>query len=126
VVRVCPVCPQLLFTVILELEVVMKRKCLWVLAVFAMYWSGYAHSGAYCSENITNVILHVNGNVYFTTDKTCPSNWCQINWGTSSKSAYATLLAARVTAKPVSFYWPDLTDCTQINVVYASPNYFQF
>lgn len=52
-----------------------------------------ANARADCAKNIRAAILHVNGNVYFTTDKTCP-NWCQASWGSSSnnKSALAMLL----------------------------------
>ena len=70
--------------------------------------SAPAFSGEYCwSETITLVIVHEDGNVYFTTNKSCPG-WCRINpaWsGDRRKEAYAMLVAARVSGNPMSFFW---------------------
>ena len=103
----------------------MKKIILAISAIAAISSSTSAFAGVECAENITQVILHANGQVYFKSDKTCTYNWCQVNWGTDekNKSAYTLLLTAKVTAKPVAFWWENLSACTQSNVVYASPAY---
>ena len=82
-------------------------------------------AGVTCNENITSTILHSNGNVYFLSDKTCTTSWCQINWGTDDKNkkGLAMLLLAKATSKPVTFNWPNLNACTEANPVYTSPPY---
>lgn len=82
-------------------------------------------AGATCTENVASAYVHSNGGVYFTTDKTCSVNWCQVNWGTDDKNkkALAMLLLAKATSKPVTFYWPNVSTCSEVNLVYASPSY---
>jgi hypothetical protein len=57
-----------------------------------------AKAEAMCTEKITKSILHSNGQVYFQTDQTCSTNWCQINWGSSAnnKNGLAVLLSAKL------------------------------
>lgn len=92
-------------------------------AVILAYTSGYANAGTYCNENVNSVILHNSGAVFFKTASTCSTNWCQIQWDTpeKTKSAYAMLLAAKLSDKKVFFYWPNLSACSQANANYASP-----
>ena len=87
-----------------------------------------ANAGVSCSETVTNVIVHSNGAVYFQTDKTCAGAWCQISFASESanKNAYAMLLTARATGKPLSFAWANISACTASNVVYASPDFIFF
>jgi len=99
------------------------KKYLLGLIISTMLWSGHARSvGVYCQENVTSLVQFSDGFVYFTTDKTCP-NWCKIDWTVSDavKRAFATLLTARVSGKPVISYWPNLNSCGEINAVYAIP-----
>ena len=83
-----------------------------------------ASAGVHCAEKIKSAILHQNGNVYFTSTKTCP-NWCQIKWvGEGDKDrAFSTLLAARTADREVTFYWPELSSCSSVNPTYQSPGY---
>ena len=85
-----------------------------------------SYSAVSCGENVTSVILHSNGNVYFKTDQTCTNNWCQITWtGEGDKDrALSVLLTARATEKKITFYWQNINACSEQNVTYASPGYF--
>src|SRR5580704_8638770 len=89
------------------------------LAVLAMH-SPAAYADATCTENVTGLISHTNGYVYFTTDQTCPS-WCQINFATpdANKEAYAMLLSANAQGKTIVFSWANLTSCSTHNPVYT-------
>jgi hypothetical protein len=99
---------------------VQRAKRLLALTLFAAATS--SNAGVYCNENVSEVIVHANANVYFKTAQTCSGNWCQANWGTSSKNAYAILLVAKTTGKRLQFYWPNLSACTQVNASLASPD----
>jgi hypothetical protein len=79
----------------------------------------------YCSETVTGVVMHSNGNVYFTTSGTCALSWCEIAFvsADANNKAYALLLIALTTGKPVAIDWPNITGCTQQNVVYAVPGF---
>ncbi len=94
------------------------------LAALFMCISSATNAATHCTEAITRAILHAGGGIYFTSDKTC-SNWCQINWGTSekNKNGYAMLLAAQTSARTITFYWPNVEACTEVNATYASPDY---
>ena len=93
--------------------------------IAALTATSLAMAGTTCTENIKSAILHSNGNIYFTSDQTCATAWCQINWGTEEKNkkAFAMLLLAKATSKPISFYWSNLNSCTEVNPVYSSPAY---
>ena len=95
--------------------------------VLMIIFPSIASAGVDCSERVNHAILHQNGNVYFTTDKTCP-NWCQIKWTNDGDKdrAYSTLLAARVTQKNMTFYWASLNSCDDKNATYTSPSYMVF
>ncbi len=100
------------------------RLSLVVATVLLAAGTGAANARVDCVEAVTGAVLHVNGNIYFTTDKTCP-NWCQVNWGSSAanKNAFAMLLAAKTSARQITFDWPYLASCTEINTGGASPDY---
>lgn len=95
------------------------------LGVLAASICTLATAGVTCTESIASAVLHSNGGVYFLSDKTCTASWCQVNWGTDDKNkkALAMLLLAKATAKPVSFYWPNLNSCSEVNPAYTSPAY---
>lgn len=84
-----------------------------------------AWSAAECTEKVTRVINHKNNGIYFQTDKTCSSNWCQIAWGTEAANnrGFSVLLTAKTTDKTVTIYWPELSSCDALNPVYKSPEY---
>jgi hypothetical protein len=100
----------------------LKYKTLAFLIVSAMY--APLSNAVACNENITAVVLHSNGHVYFTTDHTCVSNWCELAWTDSEqlKRGYAMLLSARLSDRGITFDWPNIPTCSTPNVVYASPN----
>jgi hypothetical protein len=88
--------------------------------------AGVARADVGCSETITAIIMHSNGNVYFTTSQTC-SSWCMVSFSTAdgNKAAYAMLLAAKAQDKPLWFDWYNLTSCSQQNAVYAAPGFME-
>jgi hypothetical protein len=96
----------------------------------SMSFTGASEASALCTESVINVIVHTNGNIYFMTDKTCSGNWCQLNLAAGNasvnKSAYAMLMTAMTTSKPISFQWDVISDCTQQNAIYTSPAYMVF
>lgn len=75
-----------------------------------------------CTETVTTVIVHTDGDIYFQTSVTC-SQWCQASGtGTLLQNEYALLLTAYTTGAPVAFNWPNLTACTAGgNATYAEP-----
>ncbi len=80
-------------------------------------------AGVYCTEDITQLITHENGKVYFKTNKTCMNGWCHLDWSSQDQidRAYSVMLAARMSGNALVFYWRDLESCSEINVTYASP-----
>lgn len=97
----------------------------WVLGLelAAALACGSVSAATECTEVITHVFNHSNGDVYFSTDKTCKAGWCQLNGNAEFvRRGYAMLLAAQLAGKPVAFWWPQLASCTQ-NATYASPEY---
>jgi hypothetical protein len=95
----------------------------WAVVLIAAWAWGSANAATECTETVTQVFNHSNGDIYFATDKTCKAGWCQLNGNAEFvKRGYAMLLAAQLTGKPVSFRWSQLAGCTQ-NSLYASPDY---
>ena len=101
-----------------------NAHCL-LLAATACFSASLSHAAASCVENVTMAILHSNGNVYFTTDQTCSTTWCQVDWGTAekNKNALAALLMAKMGDLSMEFYWPNIQACSDKNAVYSSPAY---
>lgn len=95
------------------------------LCILLLLLSPSAFSGVHCSEKATQVILHKDGQLYFMTDQTCSAHWCQVKWtGQGDKDRLLSLLlTAQTTQKPLVFYWADIANCSQKNVVYSSPEY---
>lgn len=95
-----------------------------IIVLLLLITSMYA-GGVRCSERITNLILHSDGNVYFRSDDTCPSSWCKIAWGSEEKNtrAYSMLLTAVSSKKKVIFYWTKINSCYEKNKTYASPDF---
>ena len=84
---------------------------------------GSVNAATECKETVTQVFNHSNGDVYFSTDKTCKAGWCQLSGNAEFvKRGYAMLLTAQLAGKQVAFWWPQLASCTQ-NATYASPEY---
>lgn len=81
-------------------------------------------AGVYCEEIVRSITVHTNGRIYFKSD-TCSKNPCQLphNLPDVQKTAFALLLSAKERNKPVTFYWPHLTSCTE-NSVDAVPESF--
>lgn len=89
--------------------------------------AGVARADVGCRETITALIMHSNGNVYFTTSQTCTS-WCVVSFSgtTGNNQAYAMLLTARAQSTSLWFDWPNLTSCSQLNAVNATPSFMEF
>ncbi|MEP0176626.1 MAG: hypothetical protein ABJH28_09220 [Paraglaciecola sp.] len=85
-----------------------------------------SHAAVSCKENILDLVVHNNGNVYFSTDNTCP-NWCLADLGSEKNNdrAYALLLAARTKGEALMMRW-DLAACSENNASYAKPSYIFF
>ena len=81
-------------------------------------------SAVSCTETIVAIVLHTNGNLYFTTSQTCTTGWCQIAFSTADEinKAYAMLLTAQTLNKPVTFGWDNISSCATPNALYASPS----
>jgi hypothetical protein len=71
-------------------------------------------AGVYCDEIVRSLIVHTNGRIYFKSD-TCSKNPCQLpnHLPEVQKAAFALMLSAKETNKPVTLYWPHLTSCTE-------------
>lgn len=66
-----------------------------------------SQAGEYCWNESIQLLIMQGDDIYFTTDKTCP-NWCTLHpeWSQEArKRAYATLLTAKTTGTPVTFFW---------------------
>jgi hypothetical protein len=99
----------------------MKFRC--VLAVVFCLLTTTAGAAVTCNESITAVVNHSGGNVYFTTDQSCASNWCQLSGNADFiKRGYAMLLAAQLTGKKVAFQWGAIASCAS-NPIFSSPEY---
>jgi hypothetical protein len=77
-----------------------------------------------CSEMITNVTVHVDGNVYFSSSLTCQTVWCQLpGTGDTLNRGYAMLLTAQAQGIPVGFGWSTIPNCNTQNVQFAMPDW---
>lgn len=80
-----------------------------------------------CTEKITSITSHNNGNIYFNTNKVCKTHWCILGsqlWDTPDKlkNGLAVLLTAKTTASDVQIEWDaTVTDCTTEITQYATP-----
>ena len=103
------------------------RNILFVATTLMLSFSGSVFAGVSCTENVTEVILHSNSNIYFKTDKTCPS-WCQIGFTDNAQKgrAYGMLLSAATTKTNMRFNWLAIDSCDQTNETYASPDYIMY
>ena len=105
-----------------------RTRTIWAAPCVALAIGSLGLNDAYadvtCTETVTNLFVHSNGNVYFTTSETC-SSWCEISFATSAANnqAYAMLLSAHFQGLPVIFDWPNLTSCSTLNAVYAIPGW---
>lgn len=92
-------------------------------AVSAIFVAGHVQAGVYCNEKLVQFTTHANGEIFFTTDRTCQPSWCKLNWaGVAQKNGTLTLVTAHSLSRTLSFYWPALTSCSQANAVNASPD----
>lgn len=103
----------------------MKRIIACLAVVLSSTFGGAAYADVNCAESVTNLIVHSNGNIYFQTNLTCSSNWCQLNWSNSNlvNQGYAMLLSAQISGKAIVFDWPNIASCGVQNIIYASPSY---
>lgn len=83
-----------------------------------------------CTDKITNVTTHSNGNIYFSTEKVCSAHWCVLGiekWNTSDKlkSALSALLTANTTKNEVVLEWDSaiVPNCATIVADYATPGF---
>lgn len=98
------------------------RKIFIFMTAIALLSSNIANA-ATCGEKVVNIISHSNGNIYFTTDHTCP-NWCQLGGNPAFiKQSYAMFLTARANDKYIEFAWNNLASCGEKNEVYAIPDF---
>ncbi|WP_157598288.1 MULTISPECIES: hypothetical protein [unclassified Rhizobacter] len=78
----------------------------WIVGLVAAIGCASVNAATECKETITQVFNHANGDVYFSTDKTCKAGWCQLNGNAEFvKRGYAMLLAAQLAGKQVAFWW---------------------
>ena len=101
----------------------MRRGLISAIAIgCAIVVASRAEAGIWCGETVTQVIAHSNCKAYFTTNATCP-NWRMIDWVSQAavNQTFSLMLSSMMTGRSVTLLWPNLTSCTQTNVVYAVP-----
>lgn len=105
----------------------MLRAVSIVAVMGACLLSSRVASAVGCTEQITALIVHTDGYVYFETNETCHA-WCQLNFSTAAanNNGYAMLLAAKTQGVSVTFDWPNISSCSTQNQTYASPDYMYF
>ncbi|MGR4867069.1 hypothetical protein [Caulobacter sp. LARHSG274] len=105
-----------------------KTLLLAVVAVVAVMLPAAANAGQYCwSEKIDQVVL-LGDNIYFATDKTCPT-WCSVptSWSAEARNrAYSMLLTAKAANRTLSFYWPTAATACAVMPAYSAPDQFLF
>lgn len=83
----------------------------------------------YCfNETVNQVILHSDGNIYYTTSHTCHS-WCKIDptWNADMQDrAMSMLLTARTAGKTLSFQFSELTAGCAVVPVFSSPGLIMY
>lgn len=85
-----------------------------------------------CEVKIRNVIVHENGNYYFTADKVCQGAWCNIEWKDSSGNlrqsamdrGFDLLVKAKENRKRIKMTFPGIESC-DINEAHT-PSSIQF
>lgn len=102
----------------------MRKILFLVLLIFPVV----SKAGVHCEEEITQVILHKNNNLYFRSSETCPKNWCQVKWsGEGDRDrVFSMFLTAKVASKKLVLYWESLDSCDVENPTYSSPGYIVF
>ena len=99
-----------------------------LLAFGLLLFSQQSLAAASCSEKLTHVITHSNGEIYFKTSKTCTQGWCQLKWSSQEQKSrtYGAMLTAKTADKAMDFYWSTVNSCEQENATYASPDYVTY
>lgn len=105
----------------------LKKKL--VLAVVALMLSATtANAAQYCwGEKIDQVVL-LGDNIYFSTDKSCPT-WCSVSasWSAGARDrAYSMLLTAKASNRPLSFYWSTAATACAVMPAYSFPDQMLF
>ena len=101
-----------------------------MLLSFSVLMSVNISAGINCSDKITSVIAHSNGNIYFNTENVCSAHWCvlgQEKWNTSDKlkSGLSTLLSANAQKREVIIEWDAsvVPSCDTVLSEYATPGF---
>lgn len=98
----------------------MKKILVGLSLIFA---AGTANADYCWNEKITMLIQQDGGEIYFTTDKSCPG-WCSLQLPSvdAQKRADAMLMTAVASGKLVSFYWPAPAANCSVVPTYTKPN----
>ena len=103
----------------------MKKSLLSLSLVASLISVSHVQAGTWCSETVEDIIIHKDGNVYFTTDKTCNNNWCLIPGDETNKNrGLTTMLTAQMAEHSITFHWRGIDSCNESNTSYATPEYF--
>lgn len=97
-----------------------------VFAIPMLLVAAQSQASAWCTESVEELIVHKNGNVYFTTDKTCKENgWCILPGSEANRNrALTTMLTTQLNDKSINFHWREIDSCNESNAAFASPEYF--
>ena len=103
----------------------MKKSLLSLMLAASVISVSHAQAGAWCSETVEDIIIHKNGNVYFTTNKTCSDHWCSLAGDEANKNrGLTTMLTAQTAEHEITFHWRGIDSCNENNASYATPEYF--
>lgn len=106
------------------------RNLITVFAILAPL-SSIASTSFPCSEKVTRVHIHGNGNIYFNTDTVCKGTWCKIDWPDQQQvnRAYSAMLTSITADRNMTFQWNrnDHSSCSETaSTPHISPVWIDF
>lgn len=102
----------------------LKAKILLIIALLSSASFIPAAASVFCTDSVTDVVVHSNGRTFFTTTGSCSVSWCELAGdATFVNQGYAMLLAAKLKGKPLLFQWRDIANCDEKNKGYAVPEF---
>lgn len=77
-----------------------------------------------CYDTVTDVIVHSNGRVFFTTPNACSLAWCELAGDTTFMTqGYAMLMVAKLKSKTLLIQWEGISSCDAKNIAFAIPEF---
>jgi hypothetical protein len=101
-----------------------KMKQFFLFALAIILAAPPATAAVQCYDTVTDVVVHSNGRIFFTTANACSLAWCELKGDAIFvNGGYAMLMTAKIKNKTVYFQWDILGSCDAKNPAYTIPDF---